>query len=70
MVWACGDNGRQEITSKLKLFIVTWMEESRGTKAWMDNVRQDAAGKDMDLRTDLGTIRDRERWRQELLIPS
>ena len=33
----------------------------RQTKTWMDNVRQDLAEKDMDLRTAVDTIRDRGR---------
>ena len=34
----------------------------RQTKTWMENVRQDLAEKDMDMRTALDTIRDRKKW--------
>ena len=64
MVWTCGENGRQKITSKSSILLRGW-KRSRGrqTKTWMENVRQDLVEKDMDLRTALNTIGDRGRWR-------
>jgi len=53
------------------LYCYMYGKRSRGrqTNTWMDNVRQDLAEKDMDLRTTLDTIRDRER-RRHLVKPS
>jgi len=34
----------------------------------MDNVRQDLAAKDMDLRTALDTIRDRGKWSKNFIV--
>jgi len=52
--------------------VTTWcrtkkfLQDEYIKKTWMDNVRQDLAEKDMDLRTALDTIRDR-RWRHQHL---